>query len=107
MHKWPSLLIIQIQKALMYKITRSKRVLLGRPTLDIARRMVTMGINEVFRDMEQKEIELRTLRRQIEILRGYLAEVVGPLDPNHPKETLNTILREGGSVQSDPFLKAC
>ena len=31
---------------------------------------------------------------------------MGPLDPEHPKKTLNTILREGGHVQLDPFLKA-
>ena len=42
-----------------------------------------------------------TLRRQNEILKGYLAKVVGPLDPEHLEETL----KEG--IHLDPFLKAC
>ena len=41
------------------------------------------------------------------ILKGYLAKVVGPLDHEHPKETLNTILREGEGAQLNPFLRAC
>ena len=69
--------------------------------------MVTMGIKEVVQNIEQDEEELCTLHRKIEILRGYLAEVVGPLDHKHPKEILNTILREGGAMHIDPFLKAC
>ena len=32
--------------------------------------------------------------------------MVGPLDPECHKQTLNTILREGGGVQLDLFLKA-
>ena len=43
--------------------------------------------------MEQDEIEIQTLQRQVEILKGYLAEVVGPPDPECPEETLNTILK--------------
>ena len=57
--------------------------------------------------MEYKEAKLQTLRRKNEILRGYLAKVVGPLDPNHPEETLNLVLGEGGGVHLDLFLKAC
>lgn len=34
-------------------------------------------------------------------------EVVGPLDPEHLEETLNTVLREGGAVHLDPFFRAC
>ena len=50
-----------------------------------------------------------TPHRKNEILKGYLAEVVGPLDPEHPKETLNGTLerRDVGGVQLDPFLNAC
>ena len=68
---------------------------------------MTMGVKEVLKNMEQDEIELQTLWRQVEILKGYLAEVVGPLDPEHHEETLNTILREGEGVWLNPFLKAC
>ena len=32
-----------------------KEVMLGRPTLDTTRLMVTMGIKEVFRNMEHEE----------------------------------------------------
>ena len=37
--------------------------MLGKPTLDIARLMVTMGIKEVFKSLEQEGVELITLRR--------------------------------------------
>ena len=67
---------------------------------------MTMGIKEVLRNRERDEEELCTLQRKIEILRGYLAKVVGPLDHDHPEETLNSILREGGAVHINPFLKA-
>ena len=82
-----------------------KEVVLGRPTRDTTKLMVTMGIKEVLKKMEQDEEELCTLHRKIEILRGYLAKVVGPLDHKHPEETLNTILREG-VMHIDPFFKA-
>ena len=43
------------------------------------------------------------------MLKGYLNEVVGPLDPKHPEETLNIeierIFKE--MVNLDPFLKGC
>ena len=57
--------------------------------------------------MEKEDAKICTLRRKNEILRGYLAKVVGPLDHKHPEETLNAILREGGGVHLDPFLKGC
>ena len=69
--------------------------------------MMTMGVKEVLKHMEQDEIEIRTLQRQVEILKGYLAEVVGPLDPECPEETLNTIPREGEGTRINPFLRAC
>lgn len=56
--------------------------------------------------MEQVEEEICTLHKQVEILQGYIDEVVGPLDHEHPEETLNTILKEGGAVHIDLFLKA-
>ena len=43
----------------------------------------------------------------MEILKGYLAEAIGPLDPECPEETLNAILREGEGTRLNPFLKAC
>ena len=58
-----------------------KEVMLGKPTLDTTRLMVTMGIKEVSKILEQEGAKLRTLCRKNEILRGYLAEVIGPLDP--------------------------
>ena len=48
------------------------------------------------------------LHRKNEILKGYLAKVVGPLDLEHPNKTLNTALerRHVGGVHLDIFLKA-
>ena len=50
-----------------------------------------------------------TLRKQNEVLKGYLAKVVGPLDPEHLEETLNATLerRDGGGVHLNRFLKSC
>ena len=83
-----------------------REVMLGKLTLDTAKLMITMGMKKVFKSLEQEGVELRTLCRQNEILRGYLAKVVGSLDPEHPKETLNVALRDGGGVDLDSFLKA-
>ena len=48
------------------------------------------------------------LHRKNEILKGYLAKVFYPLDPEHLKGTLNFALkrRDGGGVHLYPFLKA-
>ncbi len=81
--------------------------MLGKPTWDASQLMVTMGIKEIMKNMGEDEMEIQALQRKVEILKGYLAKVVGPLDPKHPEETLNTILREGGAVHMDPFLRAC
>lgn len=84
-------------------------IMLKKPTLDTTKLMATLGMKDVFRSFEQEGAELITLCRQNEILRGYLVEVVGPLDLEHPEETLNTALkrRDGGGVQMDPFFNAC
>ncbi|MDF3675362.1 hypothetical protein, partial [Enterobacter hormaechei] len=44
-----------------------KDIMLGKPTQDTSRQMMTMGVKEVLRYMEQDEIEIRTLQRQVEI----------------------------------------
>ena len=80
-----------------------KDIMLGRPTRDTARQMMTMGVKEVLKHMEQDDFEIRPLRRQVEILKGYLAEVVGHLDLEDPEETLNTILKEGEGTRLNPF----
>ena len=43
----------------------------------------------------------------MEVLKGYLSEVIGPLDPERPEETLNSILKEGESARLNQFLRAC
>ena len=83
-----------------------KNVILGRPTRDASRLMVTMGVKELMKNMGEDEMEIQALQRHVKILKGYLAEVVDPLDPKRPEETLNTFLREGGAVHLDPFLRA-
>ena len=62
-----------------------------------------MGIKKVFQSLDQEGAELKTLHRKNEILRGYLAKVVGPLDHKHHEETLNAALRNGGGVHLDHF----
>lgn len=86
-----------------------REIVLGKPTLDTAKLLVTTGMKEVFKNLEQDEEELITLQKKNEILKGYLNEVVGPLDPEHPEETLNATLekRDKEAVQLDPFLKSC
>ena len=68
---------------------------------------MTTGVKDILKNMEQDEIEIRTLQRQVEILKGYLAKKIGPLDLEFPEETLNTILREGEGARLNPFLRAC
>ena len=83
--------------------------MLGKPTLDTTKLMVTMGMKEVFRSLEQEGAELITLQRKNEILKGYLTEFVGPLDPKHPEDTLKATIerRDRGGLHLDPFSNAC
>lgn len=80
-----------------------KEVLLGNPTIDMAKVMITMGVREVFRKFDENENELIKLHKENELLRGYLHGIVAPLDQDHPKVTLATTLerRNKGSVQVD------
>ena len=55
-------------------------VFLGKPTMNTTKLVVTTGIKEVFRHLEQDESELLNLWKQNEILRGYFNEVVYFLD---------------------------
>ena len=83
-----------------YQITK---FLLGKPTVDTNKVMITIGIREVFRHFDDNESELIKLCKKNKLLRGYLHGIVGPLDQDHPKVTLATILerRDKGSVQVD------
>ena len=85
-----------------------KEFVQGKPIVDTTKLMITMGIKEVFRHLEQDETKLLNLWKQNEILRGYLNKVVGLLDLENPEETLNATLdkRNKESVQLDPFQKA-
>lgn len=60
--------------------------------MDTVKLMVTTGIKEVFKHLEQDESEVLKLWKKNEILRGYLNKVVGPLDPENPEETLGAAL---------------
>ena len=86
-----------------------REVLLGKPTIDIAKVMITTGIREVFKYFDDKESELIIFSKENELLRGYLHGIVGPLDQDHPKVTLSLALerRDKGSVHLDSFLGAC
>ena len=60
--------------------------------MDSAKLMVTMGIKEVFRYLEQNKSKLLNLQKYNELLRGYLHEVLGLLDPKNLKDTLGVTL---------------
>ena len=49
--------------AVSFEDYKVKDVILGKPTRDTARQMMTMGVKEVLKHMEQDEVEIRTLRR--------------------------------------------
>ena len=74
--------------------------MLGKLALETTKLMVTTGMKEVFRSLEKDGAELITLRQQNEILKGYLSEVVGPLDLANPEETLKLVVerRDRGVV---------
>lgn len=57
---------------------QNKEVLLGKPTLDTTKVLITMGVKEVFKQVDRFDSELVMLRKQNELWRGYLHEVVGP-----------------------------
>ena len=62
--------------------------------------MVTTGMKKVFMSLEQDGAELITLQQQNEILKGYLSEVFGPLNPANLEETLKVVVerRDKGAV---------
>ena len=74
--------------------------MLGKPTLETAKLMVTPEMKDVFRSLEKDGAELITLWWQKKILKGYLSEVIGPLDPTNPEETLKVVVerRDKGAV---------
>lgn len=86
-----------------------KEVLLGRPMVDKTKVLVAMGINEVFKHMDEDESKLIMLRRKKRHMRAYSHGVVGPIDLDNPEITLAMTLemRDKGSVQIDSFLGAC
>ena len=51
-------------------------------------------------------MELKIIWQINKILKGYLSEFFGPLDPTNPKETLKVGVerRDRGVVQLDPIL---
>ena len=77
--------------------------------VDMDKVMITMGVNEVFRKLDTNESKLVMLSKQNEFLRGYLHEILGPLDQDHPKLSLSVALekKDKENVQVDSFLGAC
>lgn len=70
--------------------------MLGRPTIDTTKVMITMGMKEVFRHMERVESELIALRKKNELLRGHLDEIVRPIDLENLKIILLVELEKIG-----------
>lgn len=48
----------------------------------------------MFRHLEKDEMELMKFRKKNEILKGYVKEVFGPLDPKNIEENLNAVLEK-------------
>lgn len=71
--------------------------------------MITIGVKEVFRQLDGNESELVMLGKQNELLRGYLHEIVGTLDQDNLETTLSMALEKKDKVnaQVDSFLGAC
>ena len=50
-----------VDAAVSVKDYEVKDIMLGRPTRDTARQMITMGVKEILKHMEHDEIEIQTL----------------------------------------------
>ena len=68
-----------------------------------------MGIKTVFRHMDKDESKLIMLKKENELIKGYLHRVVGSIDLDNPNITLIATLERGekGSVSIYSFLGAC
>ena len=74
--------------------------MLGKLTLETIELMVTIGMKEVLRSLEQDGAELITLQQKNKFLKGYWGKKKFPLDPANIEETLKVVVerRDRGAV---------
>lgn len=71
-----------------------REVILGKPTRHTAKAMTTLGLKHIFSQLDEGEEEIQFLRKQNEVLTGYIKEVVGPIDPADPEKALQAALEK-------------
>lgn len=79
-------------KYLTPKDYQMKEIVLGKPTVDTTKVLITASLKKVFSHLDKGELEILVLWKQNELLRGYLNEIVGPTDPDHPEIALGVAL---------------
>lgn len=79
-------------KELTPKDFQIKEVILGKPTVDMVKILITMGLKNVFSHLDGDDSELIMLKNKNELLRGYLTKVVGPIDLDNLEISLGAIL---------------
>lgn len=95
-------------KELIPKDYQMKEIILGKPTMDTMKVLITIGLKKVFKYMDRDELDPIILQKKNDLLRGYLNEMVGPIDLDNPKVSLEDALeKKQGGPQMDSFLDSC
>ena len=61
----------------------------------------------MFTQIDKGEQEIQMLRRQNDVLKGYIQDVVYLIDPNHIEIKLKATLEKQASTPLDSFLQTC
>lgn len=86
-----------------------QEVILGKSTKDTAKVLTIMGLKKVFHHLDQGEEELQFFRKQNDILRYFVKEVAGPIDPDYPEIVVSITLEKWAPTlePSNLFLDTC
>lgn len=88
-----------------------KETVLWNLKMDTSKFLITTGLKLVFSHQDKSESKKFVLRKQNKLLRGYLNEIVGPIDPNHLNISLGVALErkevEKALREIDLFLDTC
>ena len=82
-----------------------EEVILGNLTKDIVQVLATLGIKIIFSQIDKGVQEIQILRRQNDVLTGYVPVIVGPIDPIYPKIALKAALEKQAPAPLDSFCK--
>ena len=85
-----------------------EEVILGKPTKDTTKALITLGLKHIFKKVDEGEEEIQILRKQNKVLSGYVWEVVGPIHLVNPKIALVAALEKQvlAPTPMDSFLEA-